>query len=338
LGGHSLLAVQLVAQLTERLGMNVTLNQIVAHSTIAGLLSAYGSPLRADSESTHFLVFNRDGARPPLVLFPGVFGNILSYRDFPRLLGPQQPVYLAEPLDPDASEKSGRLSIEEMAARYERELVDLGVGAKLVLGGFSFGASLAFELLHRLRRDGHDVPLLISLDGTAPGYPSYLSWGKRAAAHLAHVVKASPAERRTYLSRRMTNLRRRAYRLLGREYELARELAYTSAEIERRNRRLWLLNTTALARYRPTFGEDAALLLFRATENEQPIGASTTDGEYGWRAYLAGAISVVDVPAAHHSLLQGKTRDLIVRVMAQHLSAIASDADGNVTNQKSPIG
>lgn len=66
--------------------------------------------------------------------------------------------------------------IEEMAARYLRELRAVQKEGPYALGGWSFGCFVAFEMVQQLKREGEEVSLLAMLDS-----------GLVHARHLAEV-------------------------------------------------------------------------------------------------------------------------------------------------------
>lgn len=105
----------------------------------------------------------------------------------------------------DTSEPVER-SIEQIAEVYEKELSETVPTGPLVIGGFSFGALPAFELARRLIGYGCEVPLLVSFDGFAPGYPSILPLPERIAAHVREFVGRDGPGRYAYLRDRVRSL------------------------------------------------------------------------------------------------------------------------------------
>jgi len=327
LGGHSLLAVTLVSRLKSELGIEISLDDLMNRSTIEALANAGPPTQGAPERRARFMHFNQGGSRPPLVLFPGMFGAVLSFKDLPRALGSEQPLLIAVTLDVAATGRQDDATIERIGAFYEEELLRLVPEGPVVVGGFSFGATVALELLRRLRRRGRAVPLLVSLDGAAPGHPAFLSPLPRLFAHLSHLRRANRAQRAVYFRERRENLRRRLHEALGREHLLATELGPVTAELQRRLRHVWRFNRAALDRYRPSRDEKCRVLLIRGTESYQFLGMTTDSEQLGWRDFAAEPIVVVKVPGGHDDVLAAANQR---RVAAAITEAVTGQPQGTV--------
>ena len=318
-GGHSLLAVILVSRMKSELGLALSLDRLIERRTIAGVLGALAEG--ETSSSPHIVSFNTDGSKPPLVFFPGGYGSLLIYRELPELFGPDQPVYLARPMGADGAEPVDARSVEAMAAIYERELLALVPEGPLVLAGFSFGALVIFELLHRMRAHGREVPLAISLDGCAPGYPKYLPAHRRLLAHWRHFTAADAGAKRDYIRDRFANISRRVFRRLGWDRAFSPEALAATPAVQEHYERIWTLNRRATSLYRPAFQEHGPLLLIKASQGENWLGIEDRDsGSLGWKPFIRGEVSIVTVTAHHDTLLEGRNKSLVVDIISQHLA------------------
>jgi amino acid adenylation domain-containing protein len=324
LGGHSLLAVKMVVALRARLGIDVPLSALASNPTIARLTAALVAPaapargtaaadgadaqtrprLRgASAHAPHLIALNDRGANPPIVLIAGVGGYAFTYRNFPRLLGPEQPVFAFQSIGAETSEPLRALSIEQIAEIYEEELTHVLPDGPVVLGGFSFGMLPAFELARRLEKRGRHVPLLISFDGFAPQYPKQASLPARVLAHAKQVFAEDPQARSAYRSATYANLRARILRARGREAELAPELPFDDA-LNERGKQLWVRQMQARAQYRPDGAVDGALLLLRVEKTEKWLATTMNDPLYGWGAFVRGSIALTTLPGTHTALLE----------------------------------
>jgi len=349
LGGHSLLAVKMAVALRERLNMKVPLASIARHATIARL-AAHLSPQPASAagqgvldvgagvcvgtgappkdETPHLLELNprRPGSRPPLVLVAGVGGYAFTYRNFPRLFGLEQPVYCFQSIGAEPSEPLQALSIEEIAKVYEEELEKVMPDrGPVILGGFSFGALPAFELARRLERRGWPVPLLISFDGFAPGYPRLLPLPIRAVRHGRALLTSKPEERRAYLAATAASLRVRVMRALGREAELGTDMPFDE-ERNARAKQLALHHRQARDNYHPTTPVASRLLLLRIEQPEHWLGSDMDDPFYDWERYVRGPISLSTLPGAHTMLLDSQANQVAATdIIARHVAQVASE-------------
>src|SRR5207244_4038939 len=129
-----------------------------------------------------------NGKQPPIVLVAGVGGYPFTFQNLSNLLGSDQPVWGLNAIGTKRDAKLTGLSIEEMADIYEPELLDAFPSGPIILGGYSFGMLPAFELAHRLRQHGRQVPFIISFESYAPGYPQQLEGIEWLLAHARELI------------------------------------------------------------------------------------------------------------------------------------------------------
>jgi len=156
-GGHSLLMLRVVAAARER-GLPLTAALMLEHQTVAAVVAALDAPPPAG----RFVRLN-DRSGPPLVLFHPGGGGVGSYRPLAErsarlVLGVEAPPELPATLG-------------ELAAAYAAE-VHASLPGPYTLGGWSFGAAVAFETARALAAAGYAVARLVLvepplLDGTA---------------------------------------------------------------------------------------------------------------------------------------------------------------------------
>jgi amino acid adenylation domain-containing protein len=168
LGGNSLLAVQLLTKLGNTLGQNLPLVTFLKAQTIEQLAAILQEPKKSVALSWSSLVpIQTDGQKPPLFLIHAVWGNVLFYRKLVKYLEPDQPVYGLQAQGIDG-ESDPLTSISEMAANYIKEIQKIQPQGPYYLGGFSFGAEVAFEIAQQLFAQGQKMTLLAILDAAAP--------------------------------------------------------------------------------------------------------------------------------------------------------------------------
>ncbi len=327
---RSLLAVSLVVEAEARLGIELSLARVLESPTIDRILRR--GPSRAP-QPKYILSFNRNGRRPALVFFPDSHGTVMGSRRFPKLFGPDQPLYIAQAVGADPTDCIRHPTIEKIAEVYERELLDVLAPGPVVLGGFSFGALVAFELTRRLRRRGFDVPLVVSLDGYAPGYPEPLPPGQRVWAHLRCFAESSGDERRGYLRDRYDHLCHRVWGWLGQEHRLSEYSPWMTPEMRRRFARMWRMNSLAARRYRPPPVDGATMLLVRAERSARWVGIARSDEVHGWASFVRSGISVVTVSGEHASILRDANQPLIVEAIRRHLPTGWNDASERPQNE-----
>ena len=103
------------------------------------------------------------GTLPPLFLVHGVGGEVLSYSELSRLLGPNQPLYGFRSVGHDGS-RPLLMTIEDQAAFYVQELVTHQPEGPYYLGGYSHGGRVAYEMAQQLARSGRTLAFLGIID------------------------------------------------------------------------------------------------------------------------------------------------------------------------------
>ncbi|WP_217245381.1 non-ribosomal peptide synthetase [Streptomyces sp. AC602_WCS936] len=172
-GGHSLLAVRLLRELARRTGRTLRLDDLLAHPRAGQLAALLAGPAPEDGPdgTGSVLVPLRPADRPGtgtlyLVHPPG--GQVACYAQLAReYTGPHALVGIRDPRteDPEPS----YLSVEESAEKYVEALRPaLDQGERIVLGGFSGGGVLAYEMARLITAEGGRPPLVVMVDAGAP--------------------------------------------------------------------------------------------------------------------------------------------------------------------------
>ena len=177
LGGDSLMAIQVVAKLRETAQIEISLQSFLETPTVAALgelvkrLTSVG-PLAEQTEtglsSPLVLVQSGSVTKRPLFLVHAAGGYPFYCRNLANYLGQDQPVYgfQAQGLD-------GKLEpitqIQVMASRYVKAMRMRQPMGPFLLGGWSMGGVVAFEMAQQLYALNQETALLALLDTPGPG-------------------------------------------------------------------------------------------------------------------------------------------------------------------------
>src|SRR5262249_36260326 len=144
LGGHSLLAANLLARMREAAGGDLPLSALFHGGTIEYLATIMGR--EAGSMAWPCLgQIQSSGSEPPLFLVHPGGGDVVCYLELARCLGSDQPVYgLRAP--GFYGERAPYTRIEEMAAHYLEALKTVQPEGPYLLGGWSLGGTIAYEM------------------------------------------------------------------------------------------------------------------------------------------------------------------------------------------------
>jgi non-ribosomal peptide synthetase component F/thioesterase domain-containing protein len=162
LGGNSLLAARLFLEVEDEFGLRLPLSTLFHTQTIADLANLVGRSPSAEKWSS-LVEIQPNGSRPPFFCVHGGGGNVLIYRDLSRRLGPDQPFFGFQSQGLDGQQPCLG-SIEEMAARYVRELKFQQPSGPYYLGGYCLGGTVALEMARQLAGSGDRVGMVALFD------------------------------------------------------------------------------------------------------------------------------------------------------------------------------
>jgi amino acid adenylation domain-containing protein len=316
LGGNSLVAVRLMARIQQQLGVDLPISTLFEGSTVADLAAMLRQTTGARERQLLVSIQPRGSKRPFFWIHP-VGGDVLCYADLARLLDADRPFYGLQAPEPDGGYATG-VRVEEMGARYLAEVRSIQAAGPYLLGGWSMGGVVAFEMAQQLRRLGEEVELLALLDTPLPGNgggngqildeANLVSWFARDLGALAGKDLATSREELAGLDPDMQ---------LGVVLAKARQAGILSAEVDlvhlRRHLSIFKANAQALHDYSVS-PYPGRLLLLQASE---PLHAASSEVAR-WESFATGGADVHTVPGNHYNIL----RSPHVEILAQRLRSL----------------
>jgi thioesterase domain-containing protein/acyl carrier protein len=309
LGGNSLLAVRLFAAMEERTGKKLPLATLFQAPTIEQLASV----IREKDWSVPWnslVAIQPRGSKPPLFCVHAHEGNVLFYRDLARYLGADQPFYglQAQGLDGKQTPLS---KVEDMAARYIKEIRSIQPKGPYFLGGYCFGGLVAFELARKFDAERERVALLALFDTYTPEYLELVLKPKslldklrffirKLDLHLGNLLLLGSKEKLDYVKE---NIKRTAYWVYG---GMRLPLGHARQEF---------LNAMdqAFMNYHPQVYA-GRLTLFRGTK--QLLGYDN-DPQLGWGKLAAGGVEIHRIPGYDGSvILEPRVRVTVEKLRA----------------------
>ncbi|WP_216897416.1 amino acid adenylation domain-containing protein [Nocardia alni] len=165
-GGNSMSALRLLRALAERFGVNLPVQTLFRHSTLAELAAA--TIETPDRRVSRLIPLAGTGSTAATVLWPGLGGYPMSLRTLARELEQDgHTVYGMQARGLNVGE-TPHGDLAALIADDVAEVQRLRPAGPLRIVGYSFGARIATEVAHRLRAAGRQVEVLVLI---APGSP-----------------------------------------------------------------------------------------------------------------------------------------------------------------------
>lgn len=185
LGGHSLLVMLLLSEIHKQFGVQLPIHAIFDNPTIAKLAAYIEANCEAITTSNLVrfpdMITHRDGApqkTQSLFMVHGLGGHLASF--YPLIKNLQKNLREKYNLDITAygleanGFKEGQSyfsTLEEMVSEYVRLIQETQPQGPYLIGGWSYGVSIAFHIAQELIRRGEKVNAFISIDAEAPHVP-----------------------------------------------------------------------------------------------------------------------------------------------------------------------
>ncbi|MEV0322488.1 amino acid adenylation domain-containing protein [Streptomyces sp. NPDC050658] len=313
LGATSLTAMRLVVVIEQRYGINLPLAEFIAAPTVAALAER----LRSGSSTAAFdplVPIRPDGDKRPLFFVHPMGGNVLCYVRLAHHLPPEQPLYAlqAAGVTPGAEPLH---SVEEIAASYIAAIRTVQPEGPYLIGGWSFGGFVAFEMARQLRATGEEIQRLILLDTTAlnpdrrkeTDDEAMLGWFFWELMWLQRGGR-SPQE---LLPSHLTTLEAKFDHIAALAAEEGVLPADSNGAVVRRLFHLYEANWRAAFAYRPPMVEQDTLLIHAIEplpevlhKMHTAIESMHADSANGWREMTSGTLKVVEVPGDHLTIME----------------------------------
>ncbi len=312
LGGHSLAAVRLFALIEKRLGKKVPLATVFQGPTVEHLANILRQQATSATPRSSLVAIQPAGNRRPLFLIHPAGGHVFPYVHLAHYLGTDQPCYglQARGLE-EGNEPQSR--IEEMATYYIEALRTVQPAGPYLIGGWSMGGVVAFEMAQQLHARGERVALLALLDARIPTADDEVADEDFEARLLIDFVRYFGLS----MDPRDALARLPKHELLERVLEHAKMAGLMPADIEVSHAQPFI--DLCKADFRATRNYvlsqyPGRITLFKAG---QDLAGTSSDPTLGWNNWAAGGTEVHIVPGNHATMVYKPH----VEVLAQELRA-----------------
>ncbi|MBX8605651.1 amino acid adenylation domain-containing protein [Pseudomonas cichorii] len=295
-GGHSLLAMKMIDQVNRELGLAACVRDIFESADLGAFIEKISQGI---GESNSSRIRLKEGTRKHLFLVHAVGGVVSPYIKPSQLLPDELNVYAFQARGLEEGTHAIE-TLEEMAATYIEEMLEIQPEGPYLLGGWSMGGVIAFEMARQLETQDKEVRQLLLIDAPAPGHTAQTqTWPLGAylmdmARSLSVNLPLSASEINQLIERPDRDaLAIATMRQIG--------VIPDSMDDQQLSRRLQVFQTNqqALKDYLPKAGINSNLTLLHTEES-----AELRDK---WRSLCGQSFNAIAFKADHYSILEAAT-------------------------------
>lgn len=213
LGGNSINALKLVMQINQLCGTELSLGQLLEHSSIAELARLIDQ-INTPQALTSLVTMNKgDESQPTFLMVHPAGGNVLCYYPMLKQLESCYPVYGLQVAD-FSNVHDHDHDIPALATFYLHQAGNLIHRETLIVGGWSLGATIALELGQQIAAITGRAPTLLVFDQPAP------------QVRVDHSEKMIESERLAYFARKVALF-------TGMQFDISGQKLAAMSEVER---------------------------------------------------------------------------------------------------------
>lgn len=290
LGGDSLQTLALLDRVQQHFNQSVSVATLFLNPTVAELSAVLQADRAAPQilQNSPLVPLRSAGSKSPFFCIHPVFGVVLPYAQLAYHLDPDQRFYGLQSVDHNRFSR-----LEDLAAYYINAIRSVQPEGPYLLGGWSFGGLVAFEMAQQLNRAGQTVALLALFDTVAPISRNQPSIRKSLQFLLKTALPSLLPLMRDYLTLWLAD-RKHPRDRLPQSVRLRLLAELTPLPMLR----AFYAHSQAAWRYRPNRSRQA-IVLFQAQTSIQ----NNPDPTYGWQELTIADVKTHTVPGDHFSML-----------------------------------
>ncbi|MGB2924730.1 MAG: condensation domain-containing protein [Limnothrix sp.] len=313
LGGNSILAVRVFSEIEKVCKTELPLSILFQTPSIYKLAKAIENKGQYNSSSC-MVALQPNGIKTPIFCTHAIGTSVQFYRNLSHYMGKDQPFYALQSQFLEQAETNPNLTLEDMAAFYIQEIRSVQSEGPYLLGGYSFGGIVIYEIAQQLLRSGQNVAMLAIFDTTALGGHRRLPRHEQISKHWENfrTLGISYAARKA-----STQLNFQAFRVqqfIQKCIQTNKNNSDKSAFFRSRLRQIEILHLQALQNYQMQ-KYPGKVSLFRSAIRPDNIG-DQWDEALGWRNFVQESFEIYDLPGNHHDMFKEPN----VEVFAEQLN------------------
>lgn len=311
LGGHSLLAVRLRTAIQKSFERDIPLVTLFQKSTVAQVAELLEGSHKGSSNQIMVSIQPQGQGTPFFCVHP-VGGNVLCYSDLAREMGNSRPFYALQSPVPDPLSQDF-LNLEQMAALYVEEVRKVQPAGPYLLGGWSIGGMVAYEMARQFAQHGETVDLLAMID-THPPTPERRLNTPMLARFAGDLGRLLGKDLRRMAQRFLELSREEQWKILLETLVQEEVLPRQTAEQELTNMlNVFTQNSIAVETY-SLQKSPQKIVLFRAAQAENPQRLAEE-----WSNLAGESVEFHLIPGDHYTMIQRPQVSQLAGLLRAHI-------------------
>ncbi|MEJ2900862.1 amino acid adenylation domain-containing protein [Pedobacter panaciterrae] len=305
LGGHSLIAVKVMGAIEKKTGLRLPLSSLFENPTIETLAKLLTPDDKLNWDS--LVPLKTSGNKPPIYLVHGGGLNVFVFKSISGFMDEDQPVYALQGLGLNGDREIPD-TIEEIAAKYNAEILESNPEGPYLIAGYSMGGKIAYEMAKQLLEKGKEIKMLGIFDTYAGSSATGI---EKVKEKIVRQLKKGPFIAKLFLDNPMQTL---SYQLRISKRKL-KPIFLKNKEIDKEvftyKREVYESYEMAYKKYQlqPV---DLKIDLFRV---EKRIYFLDDRVYLGWRKYGKKGIDIHSVPGDHKTFLASPNDQKLAKVL-----------------------
>ncbi|MBT8232048.1 MAG: amino acid adenylation domain-containing protein [Bacteroidia bacterium] len=334
IGGNSLAAIEIIEIINRQFSTNLSIAVLYHNKTVAQLANLVIGAGAQRERSSIILIRKGTGSTNIFFVHPAG-GNIMSYYDLSEALPEEYNVYGLQ----STFANDNITTIEETATIYLKEIEDTISEGKLVFGGWSMGALIAFEMAKQFyNKNEKNIPVIL-LDQKAPArYDQEKTKPIGRLERLSvfggktdHIVGENTLLNKENLEPLSESERTALFLQEFKKYNLVPEGAQTT-DFQVFLDRMMLHNDMAIDYRTKSF--KGKYLLIKANDSTFVTDEFENDACYGWRFYTENEVNIKGVNGNHITIMKSPFNKEVSKAIHTFLQSALVD---NLITQESAV-
>ncbi len=320
IGGDSLLAMRMIFHIREELDRTLPLHTLFQNRTLEQLAAV----LRQDTPIPAWqpmVCHQAKGKGTPLFFAHASGGSAFNVLEMALFMGKERPFYAIHPRGAELGEAFHE-SIEAMARDYVTAMRKIQPKGPYLLGGWSFGGTVIFEMTRLLEQMGEKAPLLIMID---PPEPQAIVWKDNDVDFLMdriphyHGMSLDEIE----LDQHCSEEKKVAYLL-----NAIKMNGMIRPDIDQEQTLNWFNmykhHNKLVGLYNPPCSVDSKILFFK------PAKRIPFDDQMGkpiekWKPFVRQGMDVIEAPGNHFTMVSPANTVVLAEMIQEYLATTAKE-------------